>query len=65
MERNTPGYYRHLSLRLFNVLDKVGLSEHVRCERINMMLEAKEIKFIITEGPIYILGNKAEARTAQ
>ncbi|KAL3855299.1 hypothetical protein ACJMK2_014515 [Sinanodonta woodiana] len=65
MEGNVPAYYRDVSLRLFNVLDKVGLSEDIRWKRINMILQAEEIVSIFCKCPHQIFGSQAEATTTQ
>ncbi|KAL3855298.1 hypothetical protein ACJMK2_014514 [Sinanodonta woodiana] len=63
MEGNSPAYYRDVSLRLFNLLDKVGLREDIRWKWINMMLEAEQIVSIANVSPYHIFGSQAEATT--
>ncbi|KAL3855297.1 hypothetical protein ACJMK2_014513 [Sinanodonta woodiana] len=65
MEGNIPAYYRDVSLRLFNLLDKVGLSEDIRWKWINMMLEAEQIVSIANVSSFHIFGSQAEATTTK
>ncbi|KAL3855306.1 hypothetical protein ACJMK2_014522 [Sinanodonta woodiana] len=63
MEGNIPAYYSDVSLRLFNVLDKVGLREDIRWKRINMMLLRNELASLDSKFPRQIFGSQAEATT--
>ncbi|KAL3855641.1 hypothetical protein ACJMK2_014848 [Sinanodonta woodiana] len=63
MEGNTPVYYNDVSLRLFNVLDNVGLREDIRWKRISMMFQRDEIEFVCSEHFHHTFGSQAEATT--
>ncbi|KAL3857009.1 hypothetical protein ACJMK2_011712 [Sinanodonta woodiana] len=66
---NIPEYYEDMSLRLMETLDSSGLSEHLRCQRINTWLQIEDLDRIVFQShsgmdiKVCYFGSQAEGTT--
>ncbi|KAL3882948.1 hypothetical protein ACJMK2_029250 [Sinanodonta woodiana] len=63
MALNNPDYYKEVSVRLYRVLDTVGLGEDIRWKRINMFIQSEDVLSIASKQGQHYFGSQAEATT--
>ncbi|KAK3576562.1 hypothetical protein CHS0354_011240 [Potamilus streckersoni] len=63
MTSNIPEYYKILSLKWNDVLDRIGLREDIRWKRINMSIQSEEVMSLFYAHETHYFGSQAEATT--